>query len=95
MPTYEFACDPCAVLYQTRLGMDDPRPQQCPSCGGSLQQVLAAPMLNTKNFTSPTAAKYSKLSVSEELRKEKKLQKVYEKIWLPPEVKHDPWDEHH
>ncbi|MGI9333570.1 MAG: hypothetical protein ACR2RL_10490 [Gammaproteobacteria bacterium] len=51
-------------------------------------------MLNTKRFTSPTAAKYSKLSVSEEMAREKELQKVYETIWIPPEAKHSPWDEH-
>jgi len=35
------------------------------------------------------------LSASDEIAKEKELQKVYETIWVPPEVKHSPWDEDH
>ena len=28
----------------------------------------------------------------EEIAKEQELQKVYERIWLPPPVQHSPWD---
>ena len=94
MPVYEFACDPCETLYQTRLGIDDPRPETCPDCGKPLRRVLSAPMLNTKNLTSPTAAKYAGLSGRDEIAREKELQKVYRTIWLPPEAKHSPWDDH-
>lgn len=95
MPTYEFACDPCRIFYQTRLSIAEPRPTSCQRCGGALRQILAAPMLNTGNFTSPTAAKYSKLSERDELAKEKDLQEVYQTIWIPPEAKHSPWEDDH
>jgi hypothetical protein len=28
----------------------------------------------------------------QEVAKEQELQRVYERIWLPPPVKHEPWD---
>ena len=95
MPTYEYACDPCRVIYQTRHGMNDAGPAHCQSCKGNLRKVISAPSLNTKNHSSPTQAKYSKLSESDEIAKEKDLQKVYQTIWIPPEVKHSPWDHDH
>ena len=57
--------------------------------------MLSAPYLNTRNHSSPTEAKYANLSVSDEIAKEKELQKVYKTIWIPPEVKHSPWDDDH
>ena len=95
MPTYEYACDPCGVIYQTRHGIDDPRPGQCPRCNGGLRKLLSAPGLNTRNHSSPTQARYAKVSESEELAREKELQRVYETVWMPPEVKHSPWDDIH
>ena len=56
--------------------------------------MLSAPYLNTRNYSSPTEAKYANLSVSDEIAKEKEMQKVYQTIWIPPEVKHSPWEEH-
>lgn len=94
MPTYEYACDPCLVIYQTRHGMKESGPSTCSRCGSGLRKVISAPSLNTRRFNGPTEAKYSRLSESDEVRKEKELQKVYETIWVPPEVKHSPWDEH-
>ncbi len=95
MPTYEYACDACRVIYKTRHGLQDPPPDGCPECAGRLRKVLAAPSLNTRNFTSPTAAKYARLSERDEIAREKELQKVFQTIWLPSEVKHDPWDDDH
>jgi putative FmdB family regulatory protein len=95
MPTYEYACDPCLVIYRTRHGVNEQGPQTCSKCQGALRKVLSAPSLNVRNFTSPTQAKYAKLSESDEIAKEKDLQKVYQTIWVPPEVKHSPWDEDH
>lgn len=95
MPTYEYACDPCLVIYRTRHGMNEPGPQSCQRCNGTLRKVLSAPNLNLRNYSSPTEAKYADLSESDELKKEKELQKVYETIWIPPEVKHSPWDRDH
>ena len=95
MPTYEYACDSCYTIYQTRHGINDARPESCPECKASLRKVLSAPSLNTRRFTSPTEAKYANLSVSDEIAKEADMQTVYKTIWLPPEVKHSPWDDDH
>ena len=95
MPTYEYACDGCRIIYQTRHGMNEPGLQQCPACAAPLRKVLSAPALNTRNNSSQTAAKYSGLSESDEIAKERSLQKVYQTIWVPPEVKHSPWDHDH
>ena len=94
MPTYEYACDPCLVIYQTRHGMNEKGPQSCNRCGGGLRKVTSAPSLNTKRYSGPTEAKYARLSESDEMKKEAQLQKVYETIWVPAEVKHSPWEEH-
>ncbi|MGH8245582.1 MAG: FmdB family zinc ribbon protein [Gammaproteobacteria bacterium] len=93
MPLYEYACDPCRVLYQTRHGINEPRPEHCPQCKGGLRRVYSAPMFNN-GYSSPSEAKYAKVSETEEMAKEAQLQKVYETLWLPAEVKHSPWDEH-
>jgi putative FmdB family regulatory protein len=95
MPTYEYACDPCLVIYRTRHGMSEQGPQSCSKCHGPLRKVISAPSLNVRNYTSPTQAKYANLSVNDEIAKEKDLQKVYQTIFVPPEVKHNPWDEDH
>jgi len=95
VPTYEYACDPCRVIFQTRHGMRETGPDQCPRCTGGLRKVLSAPGLNLKNFGGPTEAKYSSLTVTEELAREKVLQSVYETIWIPAPIKHNPWDEDH
>ena len=95
MPTYEYACDPCGVIYQARHGIHDPRPEQCPRCKGGLRKLLSAPGLNTRNHSGPTQARYAKVSESEELARERQLQRIYETVWMPPEVKHSPWDENH
>jgi putative FmdB family regulatory protein len=94
VPFYEYACDPCRIIYKARHGMNEAGPAQCPKCQGDLRKVVSAPSLNTRNHTSPTEAKYANLSVSDEIAKEKELQSVYQSIWIPPEVKHSPWDEH-
>jgi len=47
-----------------------------------------------RNHTSPTEAKYANLSANEEIAREKELQKVYETVWMPEDVKHSPWDRH-
>jgi putative FmdB family regulatory protein len=92
VPFYEYACDPCQVVYKTRHAVSEPGPDQCPRCSGGLRKVLAAPSLNTARYSSPTEARYANLSISDELKKEKALQSVYETIWLPEGVKHSPWD---
>ena len=92
MPFYEYACDACRVIYKTQHRISEPGPEKCPKCEGALRKVISAPSLNVARFTSPTEAKYANLSESDEIKKEKELQKVYETIWLPEGVKHSPWD---
>jgi putative FmdB family regulatory protein len=95
VPFYEYACDPCTTIFKTRHGMNEPGPTACPQCQGALRKVISAPSLNTRNHSSPTEAKYANLSVSDEIKMEQQLQKVYQTIWLPEEVKHSPWDRDH
>ena len=95
MPIYQYACDPCLTIYETRHGINSPRPSACQKCGGELRKLLTAPNLNVKNYGGPTEAKYANLSMSDEIAKEKELQKVYQTIWIPEDVKHSPWDDHH
>jgi putative FmdB family regulatory protein len=92
MPLYEYECAPCLVVYETMHGMDDPAPNRCPKCDAPLRRRISAPRINRYNFTSPTEAKYAKVSAREEIAKEQELQKVYRRMWLPPPVKHSPWD---
>lgn len=93
MPTYDYQCEPCRMIYMVRHGMNDKPDIVCPKCEQTTVKMLSAPNLNTGGWTSPTEAKYSKISESDEIAMEKELQKNYEKIWLPPPVVHSPWDE--
>jgi putative FmdB family regulatory protein len=92
MPVYEYECTPCLTIYEVRHGMNDPPLETCPKCHAAVTRLISAPNLNLDNFASPTEAKYSKISPREEIAKERELQKVYERIWLPPPVKHSPWE---
>jgi putative FmdB family regulatory protein len=92
MPIYEYERTPCLVVYETMHGMNHPPPERCPKCGGPLHRMISSPRINRYNFSSPTEAKYAKVSRREEIAREQELQKVYERIWLPPPVQHTPWD---
>src|SRR5260370_1241571 len=39
MPLYEYECTPCLVVYETMHGINDPAPDRCPKCGGSLHRL--------------------------------------------------------
>jgi putative FmdB family regulatory protein len=93
MPVYEYECAPCRVVYEIRHSMSDPPVAACPRCQGAVRRLISAPNLNRDGFSSPTEAKYARMSPREEIARERELQKDYERIWLPPPVKHDPWDE--
>ena len=92
MPFYEYECESCAVIYETMHGINAAGPETCPRCGGALVRALSAPQFNRYNHSSPTEAKYSRVTPREEIAKEQELQKVFERIWLPPPVQHSPWD---
>jgi putative FmdB family regulatory protein len=93
MPVYEYECTPCRVIYEVRQAVTEPPVDACPRCRGPVARLLSAPNLNLRNFTSPTEARYASMSAREEVAREHELQKEYERIWLPPPVKHSPWDE--
>ena len=93
MPVYEYECTPCRVIYETRHGMNDPALASCPRCHAPVSRLISAPNLNRGNYASPTEAKYAGMSAREEIARERILQKDYARIWLPPPVKHSPWDE--
>jgi putative FmdB family regulatory protein len=93
MPVYEYECTPCRVIYEVRQALADPPVATCPRCQGAVRRLISAPNLNTRNFSSPTEAKYARMSEREEIERERDLQKTYERIWLPPPVKHNPWEE--
>ena len=92
MPVYEYECAPCLTVYEVRHGMSDPPLETCPKCEGSVTRLISASRLNRHNYSGPSEAKYAKMSPREEVAKERELQRGYERIWLPPPVKHSPWD---
>jgi len=94
MPTYEYECVDCRIIYRTEHGMNDRPEIRCQECRKPATRMISAPNLSLHGYTSPTQAKYAKMSDNEEIARENKLQDVYRHIWLPPEVKHDPADEH-
>jgi len=40
MPVYEYRCKSCGKTHEIEHGFNDPRPSQCPSCGGPLVRVF-------------------------------------------------------
>jgi len=92
MPVYQYECTPCLVVYEVVHGMNDPPLASCPRCEGSVTRLISAPRINRHNFSGPTEAKYAKVSPQQEVAMERDLQRVDERIWLPPPVKHEPWD---
>lgn len=96
MPTYEYKCEPCLKIYKVSHGMNDKPKVKCPDCDKVTERMISAPNLSMGGYTSPTEAKYAKLSESDEIAREKELQKTYQTIWLPEDVKHAPhWDDDH
>jgi putative FmdB family regulatory protein len=92
MPVYEYECAPCRVIYEIRQRMDDPPLPACPRCHGEVGRLVSASRVNRRNHSSPTAARYARMSEREEVARERELQRAYERIWLPPPVKHGPVD---
>lgn len=95
MPTYQYKCEPCLKIYKVSHGMNDKPKIRCQECNKVTERMISAPSLSLGGHTSPTEAKYAKMSKTEEIAREKELQKTYETIWVPPEVKHAPDDHDH
>ncbi len=94
MPAYEYLCEPCKIIYRTMHGMNEKPEYRCPDCDAPIERMVSAPYLS-RGFRSPTEARYAGLSDRDEIAREKVLQQEYRKVWLPPEVKHSPWDHDH
>jgi putative FmdB family regulatory protein len=47
MPIYEYRCSACDHLTELLLGLNDPPPQFCPSCGaeGTMRKAFAPPAI--------------------------------------------------
>ena len=67
MPTYLYACQSCQTQHEIRHGISEPPPASCPACGRQLERVLTVPRISTGNSSSPTAAKYAKMTPSQEV----------------------------
>jgi putative FmdB family regulatory protein len=93
VPIYEYECTPCRVIYDVLQSMTDPPLGACPRCRQPVIRLISAPNLNLVNCSSPTEAKYARMSPQEEIARERTLQRDYARIWLPPPVKHDPWSD--
>lgn len=93
MPTYQYKCEPCLKIYKVSHSMNETPSIVCPECKKATSRMIAAPNLSLDRHTSPTAAKYAKMSDKEEIAREKELQKVYNTIWMPEEVKHGVEDD--
>ncbi len=87
MPTYEYRCEPCLKIYRVMHKWAETPEIRCPACERVTERMISAPNLSLGRHTSPTEAKYAKMTDSEEIAREKELQKTYETIWMPPEVK--------
>src|SRR2546422_7907072 len=70
MPVYEYEWAHCRVIYEVREGMSDPPLAACPRCTEPVNRIISAPNLNRYNFSSPTEAKYAKVTPREEIAKE-------------------------
>jgi putative FmdB family regulatory protein len=90
MPVYEYECAPCRVVYEVRQGLGDPPLTACARCRGPVVRLISAPNVNRLNASSPTAARYARVSEGEETARERELQRGYERVWLPPPVTHGP-----
>jgi putative FmdB family regulatory protein len=67
MPAYVYTCQSCQSQQEIRHGINDPPPTGCPACGGTLERVFTAPRISAGNYSSPTAARYRKMTPSEEV----------------------------
>ncbi len=90
MPIYEYACEGCRVVYEVLQRLNDAPLGECPRCRRAVRRQVSAPRLNTGNFSSPTEARYARMSITEEVKREQVLQRSYETLPFPPGVKHDP-----
>ena len=69
MPIYEYTCTACTSRVEITHRINDAPAARCSTCGGTLERVFTAPRLNLVNSSSPTAARYAKMSPAEEVNR--------------------------
>jgi len=64
---------------------------------GTRNRVVATRnrVVATRSCLSATARDLAAAPLATEIAREKELQKNYKNVWLPPPVKHNPWDDDH
>ena len=66
MPRYDYRCLGCGQTFEASHTISAGPLKECMLCGGgSVQKLIAVPMLNTVKSGGPTGAKYEKLSTKE------------------------------
>lgn len=48
MPLYEYECNECGRRTEVLQGYNDPPPEACTECGGSMRRLLSAPAVQFK-----------------------------------------------
>jgi putative FmdB family regulatory protein len=62
MPFYEYKCRQCEYYFEVRQSMKDEPLKTCPQCSGSVERLISATSINTKNYNGPTEAKFARYS---------------------------------
>ena len=66
MPRYDYRCFECDRIFEATHGMNADPLKECVLCGSeSVQKCISAPMINSLKSSSPTGAKYERLSKKE------------------------------
>ena len=66
MPRYDYRCLECNRTFEATHSMNAAPLKKCLLCGSeSVQKLISPPMINIIKSTSPTGAKYEKLSKKE------------------------------
>lgn len=91
MPIHEYACETCGGVHKIQHGFSENVHETCPRCNEPLKRIPSAPSLSLGRTSSPTQARYARLSSTEERAIEANLQRHYNNVPIPELVKHDPW----
>ncbi|MEO0126222.1 MAG: FmdB family zinc ribbon protein [candidate division WOR-3 bacterium] len=41
MPTYEYECNNCKYLFEVFQGINEPKIEKCPKCGGCVRRLIS------------------------------------------------------
>ena len=70
MPIYEYKCASCFGIFEVLQAIGAAPPEGCSRCGGRLERIPSSPSTNFNRYTSRSAERNSKLSVTQQARKE-------------------------